>query len=85
MADEYKPGNWLAICDVCGFEYFNDELQKRWDGLMVCRKDYETRHPQEFMRGRPERTIPWSRPEQPDTIIDVPYTYTPDPPPDGNF
>jgi len=73
MSDSYKPGKWLAICDVCGFEFFNDELQKRWDGYMVCRADFETRHPQEFIRPVKEGTIPWSRPEPPDTFIEVDY------------
>ena len=36
---------------------------KRWDGAMVCKKDFETRHEQEFIRPVKERTIPWSRPE----------------------
>lgn len=74
MADTYKPGNWLAICDVCGFQFFADELEKRWDGYMVCRKDFETRHPQELLRSRAERSIPWSRPEQADVFIGPDYS-----------
>jgi hypothetical protein len=81
----YYPGKWLAVCDVCGMEYLSDELQKRWDNLMVCRKDYETRHPQEFLRPVQEHSPPWTRPEPEDDIQDVPYVYTPDPPPDGTF
>lgn len=55
---------WKAICDVCGFEFQSDELKHRWDGLMVCHKDYETRHPQDFIKVRPERGAPpWTRPE----------------------
>lgn len=46
----YFPGKWKATCDVCGFEYYNDELKDRWDGFKVCRADWEPRHPQEFVR-----------------------------------
>lgn len=60
----YKPGAWNAICDVCGFRYKSDELRKRWDGFMVCSKDYETRNPLDFLKLRSEDTsVPWSRPD----------------------
>jgi hypothetical protein len=42
--------SYNAICDVCGFQYKASELKKRWDGLMVCSDDYETRHPMDFYR-----------------------------------
>lgn len=58
------PGTWRAICDVCGFEFPSDALSKRWDGLMVCSKDYEHDHPQKFIRVRPETAVPsYTRPE----------------------
>lgn len=68
------PGTWRVICDVCGVEYASDQVQKRWDGLIVCRKDYETRHPQEFVRGVADNSTPaFTRPEPPDVFVDVPY------------
>lgn len=27
-------------------------MQKRWDGLLVCKKDFELDHPQKFLRVR---------------------------------
>lgn len=39
-------------CDVCGFSYKNHELIKRWDGLMVCKSDWEARHPMDFFKPR---------------------------------
>ena len=60
----YKPGEWNAICDVCGFKFKSGELQRRWDGMMVCSADFETRHPQDFIRARREKTsVPWTRSE----------------------
>ena len=66
MADQnsLKLGDWNAICDVCGFKFKASKLQKRWDGAMVCKDDFEHRHPMDFFRGRKEDTsVPWSRPE----------------------
>ncbi|HET7832363.1 MAG TPA: hypothetical protein VFK88_05310, partial [Gallionella sp.] len=48
-------GDSNAICDCCGFKVKQSQLRKRWDGAMVCSKDFEVRHPQDFMKGRPER------------------------------
>lgn len=72
----YKAGKWKAICDQCGFEFYNDELRKRWDGLMVCHADWEPDHPQKFLRVREDSTsVPWSRPEPPDVFVDLCYIY----------
>jgi hypothetical protein len=52
------PGNWKVTCHVCGFWYPSSEISKRWDGLLVCHKDYETRHPQTLIKVRGERAFP---------------------------
>ncbi len=60
----FKAGDWNAICDLCGFRYKASELKKNWKGEMVCPSDFELRHPQEFVRVRPEKiSVPWARPE----------------------
>lgn len=55
-------------CDVCGFQFKTNELRKRWDGNLVCEDDWETRHPQEFIkvRGNDPRGLPNSRPKEVD-------------------
>jgi len=69
-------GQWNALCDVCGFEFKSSELKKDWRGLMVCSQDYEQRHPQDFIRVRPERVTPsWVRPNPPDAFIEVCYLW----------
>lgn len=63
MAKNYfKDGEWNVNCMVCGKKCKSGEIKKRWDGLLVCREDYETRHPMDFLRARQER-------------ISVPYSY----------
>ena len=59
-----KIGSFNARCDVCGFKFKSEELRERWDGLMVCRKDFELRHMQDFVQ-TPEEIIapPWVRPD----------------------
>lgn len=51
-----------ALCDVCGFKYKASQLKKRWDGLMVCNKDFELRHPMDFYTTRNDaHLLPWTR------------------------
>lgn len=60
----YVKGNWKAVCDSCGFRFDASKLKKRWDGLMVCEMDYETRQPQDFVRAKVDiQAVPWTRPE----------------------
>jgi hypothetical protein len=66
----YIHGDFWRICEVCGFKCRASETSKRWDGLIVCREDFETRHPQDFVRGRKDRqNVPDPRPEPPDVFI----------------
>jgi hypothetical protein len=68
--DSYKPGVWNVICDRCGFKRKSDEVvTQEWNNLIVCgpstgKTCYETRHPQEFVRTKPDpQTVPFTRPE----------------------
>lgn len=72
----YKPrwdnGDWLTICDECGRKFKASQLRQRWDGLMVCDRDWEPRQPQDFVRGVADKMAPpWSRSEQSDQFIFV--------------
>jgi hypothetical protein len=43
---------------------------RTWDGLFVCRADWETRHPQDFVRGRKDiQNVPNPRPEPGEDFI----------------
>jgi hypothetical protein len=71
----YDKGNWKADCDVCGRTYKASELQKRWDGLMCCRHDWEIRQPQDFVRGVADTQIaPWTRPEPTDSFVPITFS-----------
>src|SRR3990167_4541063 len=69
MKTTYIPGRWLAICDVCALRHYNTDLRKDWRGLMVCQQDFESRHPQDFLRVRADNpAVPWTRPESLDSF-----------------
>lgn len=71
------PGQWRAICDVCGFKFYSGEMRKRWDNLMVCEKDWESKHPQLDIRLRVSQSVPsFIRPEQPDQFNAPTYIST---------
>jgi hypothetical protein len=72
MGTYYKKGSANAICDVCGLKYKLDYLQKRWDGLWVCPDDFELRHPQDFIRTKPDiNKLYVTKPRGPDAFIGV--------------
>lgn len=75
----YHQGQWLATCDRCGFNKLNTDLRKEWTGLMVCAVEcFDKRHPQEFVRGVPDKQAPpWVRPE-PEPVFLEPGDVTPD-------
>jgi len=73
----YNAGRWLAICDRCGFKFKSDELKKDWQGLMVCSKDFELRHPQDLIKIRADHSaVPWSRPEGEDVFLQTCFLWT---------
>jgi len=72
-ADFWKEGEWLAICDICGFKYHSGSLKRRWDGLMCCQKDWNPRQPQDFVRSYSDpKALPWTRPEGEPEYVDIP-------------
>ena len=70
----WTTGTWNIICDVCGFRFKANEIKHRWDGLVVCKEDYEERHPMDLFKAREEKTgVPFTRPEPTDQFVTVNY------------
>lgn len=61
----YKKGQWRAWCQVCGRPLLSDDIVRRWDNLLVGPECWEPRHPQEYLKVRPETSgkLPWRAPE----------------------
>lgn len=65
----YKSGDWWVICDICGKKVKASDSKHRWDGYVVCKDDYENRHPQDFIRAKMDRIqVPFTRPRPTDTF-----------------
>lgn len=47
----YKAGDWKAICQRCGRVFKGSQLLRTWDGLYVCKEDWEPKHPQLSVTG----------------------------------
>lgn len=62
----YKPGSWYRICDRTGFAVRAERTQTEWQNLIVDKRVYERRQPQDFVKGVADnQTVPFPRPRQP--------------------
>lgn len=68
----YIAGDHWVICDECGFKVRSSQTRLRWDNRLVCLKDWEPRHPQEFVRGRKDKQrVSNPRPEPADVFLEL--------------
>ena len=44
-ANYLDKGNYNVICDRCGQKNKRDNCQKEWNGLLVCKRCWEPKHP----------------------------------------
>jgi nitrogen fixation protein FixH len=55
----YRPGDYRVMCELCGINYYRSECVKNHKGQIVCLETcYETRHPQELIKVRPDLARP---------------------------
>lgn len=72
-----KLGEHLTLCDRCSFKRYASQLIKTWDGFWVCgpttgKTCFETRHPQDFVRAKPDdQRVSFTRPQPTDTFRSV--------------
>lgn len=72
--NHYISGDWNVICDSCGKKVKASEAKHRWDGLIVCPADFETRHEQDFVRAKQDKiSIPFTRPRPTDIFVSITY------------
>ena len=60
----------FEICERSGFRVKPGTLIKEWNGVMVRPELWEARHPQDFVRSKPDRLKGSVRPEQKDRFIE---------------
>jgi len=53
------PGHGIKFsCHRCGFWFPSTEIRKEWTGALVCKKDWEPRHPQTLIKVHGEKAFP---------------------------
>lgn len=66
----WRRGDYRVIADCCGFKKWASETRMQWDGMRVCKKHWEPRHPQDFVRAVPDyQSVPNPRPEAADSFL----------------
>lgn len=69
--DYLALGDYNAECAECGAKFKASQLKKNWKGFQVCPRDWEPRHPQDFVKVVSETSVPWSQ-EYPPSFVDFP-------------
>ena len=76
----YRSGDYLAICDICGFRRYASECRLNWKKQFVCADTcYEEKHPQykDPVGLHEPQTVPIYRPEVEEVFLS-PGDVTPD-------
>lgn len=71
-------GEAKACCDRCGFDFRLPQLRKEWTGLKVCSTCFDYRHPQDFVRGVPDRQAVRDPRPEPEPVFLNPGDVTPE-------
>ena len=70
MHTKLTPGDWYVWCERTGFKVPASETVREWGGKIVWNRVYEERHPQDYVRGVPERgSVPFARPKPTDRFL----------------
>lgn len=83
----YRPGDGWEPCFKCGLEYRWSEFRKEYDsGAYVCRSCFDSRHPQDLVRGTADKIAPPRPIHTPtDEYVSVTYEDATSTIPDGTF
>ena len=69
-ADFYEPGGWNVVCERTGHKRKASMCRKEWNNLIVQKSSWEPRHPQDFIRSKPDRQqVPDPRTESEDYFL----------------
>ena len=52
---KYRPGDHLVVDDISGFRRYASQCRMRWDNVLMPAEQFETRHPQDFLRARQDK------------------------------
>lgn len=60
----YRSGDYKAVCDLCGLDFWASELMEDYKHRRVDRACLDVRNMQEFVRTRTESQPEWTRPAE---------------------
>src|SRR5260221_6769961 len=61
-ADFYSPGDFNAVCSMCGKKRKASWMERNWQGLYRCPDHNEPRQPQDCVRGvKDEQSTLWAQ------------------------
>lgn len=74
----YQRNNHWVECMRCGFTVRSSDTRKEWTGLIVCKDEWEPRHPQDMIRAKTdnERAVGLVHSESPLVEQDIAYIST---------
>ncbi len=64
----YREGDYYVTCDRTGFKILASQARKEWTGSLVRRQSWEARHPQDFVRSKPDKMDVSPAPTRPEPI-----------------
>lgn len=50
IRNRHRIGRYLMVDDESGFDHYDDQVRRIWDGTFRRNNQFETRQPQEFVR-----------------------------------
>lgn len=66
----FRMGSFYRLDDRTGFPERAEDTQMEWNGLIVSKRVWEARQPQDFVTGVPDnQTVPYARPRQADVFL----------------
>jgi len=70
-ADFLSPGDFNAVCSMCGRKRKASTMEKNWQGLYRCPEHNEPRQPQDFVRNvKDDQSVPWAQlPQKTFTVL----------------
>ncbi len=67
---KFKMGSFYRVDDFTGFPTRAENTREVWNGAIVDRKRWESRQPQDLVKGRPDnQTVPKPRPLAPNQFV----------------
>ena len=77
--NNYTHGDWNVVCQRYQKQLKASQIKKEWTGLLVGPECFELRHPQDFVKGKPDpQRVPYSNEPSGDPTSNSQTPFDPD-------